>query len=91
MRTTLFAIGLLLGSSATYSSGAQTVGQDLKKAGSNTKQAAQTGTADTKKNVKKGAKATSHGVKKGTHKAASATERGAHNVKEKTTGTGTQK
>ena len=91
MKSALFTLVLLLGGSASIPMHAQTVGQDVKNAGADTKRAAKTGTADTKNGVKKGARATKHGVKRGTHKAASATENGAHKVKEKTTGTGTQK
>ena len=44
------------------------IGKDLKNAGSDTKKAAVTGTHDTKKGVKKATSATKHGVKKAAQK-----------------------
>jgi predicted small secreted protein len=75
MKVTLLSMALLV--VASFSAPAQnTVGKDLKNAGSDTKKAAKKSTSETKK-----------GVKKGTHKAASETEKGAHKVKQKTTDT----
>jgi hypothetical protein len=69
MKTGILAIGLLVGSSAALPVYGQ-VGQDLKNAGKDTKDATVTGAKKTEKGTKKAAKATGHGVKKGTHKAA---------------------
>ena len=87
MKATLVTLALVL-ASALSAAAQNSVGTDLKHAGSDTKKAAKTGTSDTKKGVKKGASATAHGVKKGTNKAASATEKGAGKVKANTTDTG---
>jgi type IV secretory pathway TrbL component len=69
MKTGILAIALLIGSSTALPVYSQ-VGQDLKNAGKDTKDAAKTGAKKTAKGTKKAAKATGHQVKKGTHKAA---------------------
>jgi predicted small secreted protein len=69
VKTGLLAIALLVASSAVAPVYGQ-VGQDLKNAGKDTKDAAKTGAKKTAKGTKKGAKATKDGVKKGTHKTA---------------------
>jgi hypothetical protein len=69
MKTGILAIALLVGSSAALPVYGQ-VGQDLKNAGKDTKDAAKTGAKKTGRGTKKAAKATGNGVKKGTHKAA---------------------
>lgn len=73
MKVTFLSLALLLAGSVAVPA-QDTVGKDLKNAGSETKKAAKKGTSETKK-----------GVKKGTHKVASATEKGANKVKDKTT------
>jgi hypothetical protein len=65
----ILPIALLFGVSAALPVYGQ-VGQDLKNAGKDTKDATVTGAKKTEKGTKKAAKATGHGVKKGTHKAA---------------------
>jgi predicted small secreted protein len=60
------------------------VGQDLKSAGKNVKDASVTGAHKTAKGTKKAYHKTKSGVKKGTHKAASETEKGAGKVADKT-------
>lgn len=61
----------------------QSAGQDMKDAGTHTKNAAKAAGRGTKK----GAKKTGHAVKKGAHKAASATARGADKMADKTADT----
>jgi hypothetical protein len=80
MKTAVAAVVLLIGSSATYAQ----VGQDLKAAGQNTKDATVTGAKKTGKGTKKAYKSSTHAVKKGTHKAADATAKGAGKVEDKT-------
>jgi hypothetical protein len=82
MKIALLSATLLIG--ASFVLPAQ-VGQDLKNAGSDVKDAATTGAKKTKNGTTKAAKATGKGVKKGTNKAASETEKGAGKVKDKTT------
>jgi hypothetical protein len=65
----ILAIALLFGVSAALPVYGQ-VGQDLKNAGKDTKDATVTGAKKTGKGTKKAAKKTGHEVKKGTHKAA---------------------
>ncbi len=60
------------------------VGQDLKAAGQDTKDAAKTGAHKTANGTKRAYRATKRGVKKGTHKVANATQRGAGKVADKT-------
>jgi hypothetical protein len=69
MKTGILAIALLVGSSTALPVYGQ-VGQDLKHAGKDTKDAAETGAKKTGKGTKKAAKKTGHAVKNGTHKAA---------------------
>jgi ribosomal protein L7Ae-like RNA K-turn-binding protein len=75
----ILTFGLAFGASAQT-----TAGQDMKNAGSETKDAAK----DTGRGIKKGTvktgKAIKHGTKKGVHKAAGATENGADKLKDKT-------
>lgn len=61
----------------------QSAGQDMKDAGTHTKNAAKSAGRGTKKAAKK----TGHAVKKGTHKAASATAKGADKMADKTSDT----
>jgi hypothetical protein len=65
----ILVIALLFGVSAALPVYGQ-VGQDLKNAGKDTKDATVTGAKKTGKGTKKAAKKTGHEVKKGTHKAA---------------------
>jgi hypothetical protein len=65
----ILAIALLFGVSAALPVYGQ-VGQDLKNAGKDTKDATVSGAKKTGKGTKKAAKKTGHEVKKGTHKAA---------------------
>jgi predicted small secreted protein len=61
----------------------QSAGQDMKDAGTHTKNAAK----DVGRGTKKGAKKKGHAVKKGAHKAASATAKGADKMADKTSDT----
>lgn len=88
MKATVLSIAVLLVGSLSLPA-QNTVGKDLKDAGSDTKKAAVKTTSATKKGVKKGATATAHGVKKGANKTASATEKGASKLKNKTSDTST--
>ena len=63
------------------------VGQDLKSAGKNVKDATVTGAEKTGKGTKKAYHATKKGVKKGTHKVAAGAEKGAGKVADKTSTT----
>ena len=83
MKTTVFALALLFGAATAVPMHAQ-VGQDLKNAGHDTKDAVKTGAKKTTKGTKKAYHSTVHGVKKGTNKAASATAKGADKVAGKT-------
>jgi hypothetical protein len=65
----ILAIALLVGVSTALPVYGQ-VGQDLKNAGKDTKDATVTGAKKTGRGTKKAAKKTGHEVKKGTHKAA---------------------
>jgi hypothetical protein len=69
MKTGILAIALLVGSSMALPVYGQ-VGQDLKNAGKDTKDATKTGAKKTANGTKKAAKTTGHNVKKDTHKAA---------------------
>jgi hypothetical protein len=60
------------------------VGQDLKNAGADTKDAAVTGAKKTKNGTKKAYHATTKGVKKGVNKTATVTAKGADKVAGKT-------
>ncbi|MCU1292425.1 MAG: hypothetical protein JWP08_1275 [Bryobacterales bacterium] len=82
MKTAFLSVALLIGSSVMLPA---QVGQDLKNAGSDVKDAATTGAKKTKNGTTKAAKVTGRGVKKGANKAASETEKGAGKVKDKTT------
>ena len=88
MKITLLSVGLLVVSALSLVA-QDTVGGDLKSAGSSTKKAAVKATSATKKGAVKATSATKNGVKKGTHKAASATEKGASSLKQKTSDTST--
>jgi len=63
------------------------VGQDLKAAGSDVKDASVTGAHKTANGTKKAYHATTKGVKKGTHKAAAGTQKGAGKLADKTSTT----
>jgi predicted alternative tryptophan synthase beta-subunit len=65
------------------------VGQDLKSAGKNVKDASATGAHKTDTATKKAYHATTKGVKKGAHKTASETQKGAGKVANKTSSTST--
>ena len=60
------------------------VGQDLKAAGHDTKDAATTAGHKTKMGTKKAYRKTKNGVKRGVHKSAAETEKGAAKLDEKT-------
>ena len=74
-------IGTIAAVAFTGAFAQETAKQDLKKAGSETKEA----TKDAGKAVAKGAHKTTHAAKKGVSKSAGAVEKGAKKVKEKTT------
>lgn len=86
MKTALLCAFLFAGSALLPAQ----VGQDLKAAGHDTKDAATTATQKTKNGTKKAYHKSKSGVKKGVHKTATATEKGANKVDQKTTGTGTK-
>ena len=69
MKTGILAIALLVGSSTVLPVYGQ-VGQDLKNAGKDTKDAAKTGAKKTANGTKKATKKTGKAVKDGTHKTA---------------------
>ena len=73
-----FCFGLTAGAYA------QSAGQDIKKAGVETKDATKDAARSTDKAVKTGATKTKNGVKKGTHNAASGVKKGASKVEDKT-------
>ena len=79
MKAALLSLALLIGGSSGLPA-YQTAGQDMKDAGTDTKNAAKSAGRGTKKAAKK----TGHAVKKGAHKAATATEKGAGKVAGKT-------
>ena len=74
----LFCFGLAAGANA------QSAGADIKKAGTETKDATKDAATATGKAVKTGATKTKNGVKKGTHAAASGVKKGADKVEDKT-------
>jgi len=77
----LILIGTIAAFALTGAFAQDTAKQDLKNAGTETKDAGK----DAGKAVSKGAHKTTHSVKKGVNKSASATQKGAQKVKEKTT------
>ena len=76
--TLVFGLGLAAGAHA------QSAGQDLKRAGTETKDATKDAAKGTDKAVKTGATKTKNGVKKGAHATASGVEKGASKVEDKT-------
>jgi len=80
MKTIIAAAVFLVGSSALFAQ----VGQDLKKASENTKDATVAGAKKTANGTKKVYKTSTHAVKKGTHKVAHVTAKGADKVADKT-------
>ena len=64
---------------------AQTASQEMKQAGTETKEAAKSAGRGVKKGTQKAASNTKRVAKKGVNKVASGTEKGAEKVKEKTT------
>ena len=80
MKTALFSLALLIGSSSGLPAYQQSAGQDVKDAGTDTKNAAKSAGRATKK----GATKSTHAVKKGVHKTATATEKGVGKVAGKT-------
>jgi hypothetical protein len=83
MKIAIATLSLILGASTALPIYAQ-VGQDLKAAGKDSKDAVVTGAKKTGNGTKKVYKTSTHGVKKGTHKAAAATANGANKVAGKT-------
>jgi hypothetical protein len=75
---------LVLGLGLTAGAHAQTVGEDLKKAGSETKDATKDAGKGVGKATKTGARKTKNGVKKGANTAARGVEKGANKVEAKT-------
>lgn len=84
MKSIVICIGLLFGTSVLSLAAMPQVKDDLKTAGSATKDAAKDGAHKTVHGVKKAGRATKRTVKKGTHKAANATAKGANKVADKT-------
>lgn len=85
MKTALLSVLLFASASVLPAQ----VGQDLKAAGQDTKDAATTAGHKTKNGTKKAYHKTKTGVKKGVHKSATETEKGAAKLDDKTTGTDT--
>src|SRR5947209_5529631 len=85
MKTAIFSVMLLAGSGLMFAQ----VGQDMKAAGQDTKDAATTAGHKTKNGTKRAYNKTKTGTRKGIHKGATETEKGAGKVDQKTTGTGT--
>lgn len=69
----------------TMTAGAQTAGQDMKAAGTETKNATKDAGKGIARGTKTAARKTKNATKKGVHKVASGTEKGAAKVKDKTT------
>ena len=84
MKSIVICIGLLFGSAVLSVAAMPQVKDDLKTAGSATKDAAKDGAHQTAKGMKKAGRATKRTVKKGTHKAAKATAKGADKLADKT-------
>ena len=70
MKATILSIALTVGMCAAIPAYSQTVGQDVKDAGHDTKTATEKGYNKTTHGVKKGYKKSTHGTKKGVNKAA---------------------
>ena len=85
MKTVVLSIMLCAGAGIVSAQ----VGQDMKAAGQDTKDAATTAGHKTKRATRRAYHKSKSGVKKGVHKTATATENGAARLDEKTTGTGT--
>lgn len=83
MKTAFLSIALLIAGSSAIPAYQESAGQDMKQAGTDTKNAAK----DFGHGTKKAAKKSGHAVKKGTHKAASETAKGANKVEDKTSDT----
>jgi predicted small secreted protein len=85
MKTAFLSTALLIAGSLAIPAyqDTQSAGQDMKDAGTKTKNAAK----DVGSGTKKAAKKTGHAVKKGANKAATATEKGADKVAGKTADT----
>ncbi|MGI9072067.1 MAG: hypothetical protein ACR2JB_12330 [Bryobacteraceae bacterium] len=83
MKIAFLSSALLIAGSLVVPAYSQDAGQDMKDAGTHTKNAAKAAGRGTKKAAKK----TGHAVKKGTHKAASATAKGADKMADKTADT----
>jgi hypothetical protein len=86
MKTVVLSLMLLTGAAMLSAQ----VGQDLKAAGKDTKDAATTAGHETKKGTTKAYHKTKSGVKKGVHKSATLTEKGADKVAGKSADTGTK-
>ncbi len=80
MKIVISVIALSIGCLSMYAQ----VGEHLKDAGVNIKDAAVVGTKKTGNGIKTGLKATGHAVKKGTHKSFRAVAKGADKVADKT-------
>lgn len=89
MKTVLVSLALLAASIPGWAQ----VGQDLKHAGEDTKNAAVTGTKKSGRAIKNGATKSTHAVKKGATKSTHAVKKGVHKtatyVGDKTSGTST--
>ena len=70
MKHTILSLALVFGLGATLPGFAQTVGQDAKDAGHDTKTATEKGVTKSTSAVKKGFKKSTHATKKGVNKAA---------------------
>ena len=84
MKNISLVAALVFGVGLTAGAYAQSGGDDLKKAGTETKDATKDAAKGAGKAVKTGAKKTKNGVKKGTNAAASGVEKGASKVEDKT-------
>ncbi len=70
MKLSLLSLALTIGLCASLPGVAQSVGQDVKDAGHDTKTATEKGVSKSTKAVKKGTTKSTHAVKKGVHKSA---------------------
>lgn len=86
MKTLFLALALTATAGLSFGQ----VGQDMKQAGADTRDAATTAGHKTKRGAKKAYHKSTHATRTGVHKGATATEKGADKVAAHTTGTSPQ-
>lgn len=84
MKLKSIRLGLILAVGLASGAYAQTAGQDMKRAGEDTKDATKSAAQGTGKAVKKGVTKTTHASKVATHKVAKTVDKGAQKVEDKT-------